>query len=142
MGRALLLGLLLALAANGEAHDLQYTTTRATAVVVTLGYPDGSPFSYENFEVFPLGKEIPFQVGRTDARGRLAFLPPGPGRYQVRAMSEDGHGVVFEVEADTAGLLVAAERPLYERYQRLFVGLGVLLGLFGLLMLFYPRKHR
>lgn len=140
MGRALLLGLLLALAVNGEAHDLHYTTNRATAVVVTLGYPDGSPFSYEQFEVFPLGQEIPFQTGRTDARGRLAFLPPDPGRYQVRAMSQDGHGLVFEVEADAAGLLVDADRPLYERYQRLFVGLGVLLGLFGLLMLFHRRK--
>lgn len=141
MGRAPLLGLLLALAATSEAHDLQYTTTSATALVVTLGYPDGSPFSYEQFEVYPLGQEVPFQVGRTDAQGRLAFLPPGPGRYQVRAMSQDGHGQVFEVEADAAGLLVAADRPLYERYQRLFVGLGVLLGLFGLLMLFYRRKQ-
>lgn len=140
MARALWLGLLLALAVNGEAHDLQYTTTSATAVVVTLGYPDGSPFSYETFEVYPLGQEIPFQTGRTDARGRLAFLPPGPGRYQVRAMSQDGHGLVVEVEADAADLLAAAERPLYERYQRLFVGLGILLGLFGLLMLFYRRK--
>ena len=138
----LLLGLLLALVAKVEAHDLQYTTTRGTAVVVTLGYPDGSPFSYESFEVFPLGAEIPFQTGRTDALGRLAFLPPGPGRYQVRAMSQDGHGLVLEVESDAAGLLVAADRPLYERYQRLFVGLGLLLGLFGLLMLFYRRKIR
>jgi nickel transport protein len=140
VARALWLGFLLAFAANGEAHDLQYTTISATALVVTLVYPDGSPFSYESFEVYPLGNEIPFQVGRTDARGRLAFLPPGPGRYQVRAMSQDGHGLVFEVEADAAGLLVVADRPLYERYQRLFVGLGLLLGLFGLLMLFYRRK--
>lgn len=141
MVRALLLGLLVACAAASEAHDLQYTTTSATALVVTLVYPDGTPFSYESFEVYPLGEEVPFQVGRTDAQGRLAFLPPGPGRYQVRAMSQDGHGQVFEVEADAAGLLVAADRPLYERYQRLFVGLGVLLGLFGLLMLFYRRKQ-
>ena len=142
MRRVLLFALLLTLAAGGEAHDLHYTTTREQAVVVTLFYPDGTPFSYEDFQVTPAGGDIPFQVGRTDAQGRLAFLPPHPGRYQVRAVSEDGHGLVFEVETGAETALLSAERPLFERYQRLFVGLGLLLGLFGLLMLFYRGKRQ
>lgn len=128
--------------APGLAHDLHYVTGQANATVVSLNYPDGSPFAYEAFEIFPAGEEIPFQVGRTDAQGRLAFLPPASGRYEVRAMSQDGHGSVISIEVGPEAALIAADRPLFERYQRLFVGLGILLGLFGLLKLFYRSKPR
>ncbi len=140
MTRALWLLLLLAMATPSLAHDLQSVTSRTPATVVSLAYPDGSPFSYEEFEVFPDGAEIPFQVGRTDAQGRLAFLPPGAGRFEVRVMSQDGHGLVIKVDVGPEGDLLAADRPLFERYQRLFVGLGLLLGFFGVLMLFYRSK--
>ncbi len=122
------------------AHDLHHATRQASATVVSLTYPDGSPFAYEEFEICPAGDEIPFQVGRTDAQGRLAFLPPAPGRYEIRAMSQDGHGAVISVEIGPEAALITAERPLFERYQRLFVGLGILLGLFGLLKLFYRNR--
>ena len=124
----------------GVTHDLHHATRQANATVVSLSYPDGSPFAYEEFEIFPANVEVPFQVGRTDAQGRLAFLPPAQGRYEVRAMSQDGHGLVILVEVGPEAELITAERPLFERYQRLFVGLGILLGLFGLLKLFYGKK--
>ncbi len=138
--RALLLSSSWLVTAPIMAHDLHHATGQANATVVSLTYPDGSPFAYEEFEIFPTNGEIPFQVGRTDAHGRLAFLPPDPGRYEVRAMSHDGHGLVISVEIGPGAALIAAERPLFERYQRLFVGLGILLGLFGLLKLFYRNR--
>ena len=138
--RALLLASSWLVTAPAMAHDLHHATGQANATVVSLTYPDGSPFAYEEFEIFPTNGEIPFQVGRTDAQGRLAFLPPDPGRYEVRAMSQDGHGLVISVEIGPGAALIAAERPLFERYQRLFVGLGILLGLFGLLKLFYRNR--
>ncbi len=138
--RALLLASSWLVTAPIMAHDLHHATGQANATVVSLTYPDGSPFAYEEFEIFPTNGEIPFQVGRTDAQGRLSFLPPSPGRYEVRALSQDGHGALISVEIGPGAALIAAERPLFERYQRLFVGLGILLGLFGLLKLFYRNR--
>lgn len=137
----LLLGWLLLAAAPAAAHDLHYEVTEAEGILVRLYYPDGTAFAYEAYEIYPQGEAVPFQVGRTDAQGRIAFVAPGPGRYRLRATSEDGHGVAFELEAGAGGSLAAAQRPLYERYQRLFVGLGILLGVFGLVSLFYGRKR-
>lgn len=130
----------LMLAAPAAAHDLHYQVTEAESIVVRLYYPDGTAFAYEAYEIYPQGEAVPFQVGRTDAQGRIAFVAPRAGRYRLRATSEDGHGVTFELEAGACGRLTAAQRPLYERYQRLFVGLGILLGVFGLINLFYRRK--
>lgn len=139
---AVCLWALLLSAAPAGAHDLQYGVSDADAILVEVTYPDGSPFAYEAYEIYEVGKDVPYQVGRTNAHGRIAFVAPEPGRYRVQATSEDGHGVVFEFEAGDWGVLSKAERPLIERYQRLFIGLGVLLGIFGLISLFYRGRKR
>jgi nickel transport protein len=135
------LGLLATLATPGWAHDLHYTTTTATATLISLQYPNGKGFAYEAYEIYPKGADIPIQVGRTDAGGRIAFVPTEPGAYRLRVFSEDGHGLDVTLEIGPDHLLREMDRPLIDRYQRVLVGLGILLGLFGLIMLFYRRKQ-
>lgn len=122
-----------------QAHDLQYTTTGGQAVVVKLFYADDTPFSFEAYEIYPEGGKLPVQVGRTDNRGRIAFLPDKAGKWRVKAISEDGHGLDFTLETDAAAVLTGAEKPFYERYSRLVVGVAVILGLFGFLSLYLKR---
>ncbi len=124
------------------AHDLQYRVTDEQAVVATFFYLDGSAFSYQSYEIYPPGQTVPSQVGRTDASGRLAFLPDTPGQWRIKATSEDGHGVDFRAHISEQRLIGEVEQPLFERYQRLLVGVGLILGLFGLLSLFYRGKKR
>lgn len=133
--------LLYLLAAPVSAHDLQYTVVSGQAVVVRLFYADNSPFSFEAYEIYPEGSDLPIQVGRTDAHGHVAFLPDKAGKWRVKAMSEDGHGLDFTLTTDAAAALAGSEKPIYERYGRVVVGVAVILGLFGFINLYVKRKR-
>ena len=123
------------------AHEVTHRVeNQGAAVVVTLGYADGTIFSYESVEIFRPGESVPFQVGRTDALGRVTFLPDRAGAWRLKAFSEEGHGVDFTLETDAAGAVVASGGGgLSDRYPRLIGGLAILLGAFGLMSLFYGR---
>lgn len=121
-------------------HDLQYELSRHQAVVITLFYADASPFSFESYEIFPEGERLPVQVGRTDARGRIAFLPDRAGRWRLKVISEDGHGLDVVIATDDATQVQGVDRPLYERYGRVVVGMALILGVFGFLRLFIRKN--
>ncbi len=128
-------------AAPAAAHELRYDVDRRTdALSVTLATDDGDVFSFEEYAIYRGNEAEPFQVGKTDARGRIAFLPDGAGRWRVKAFSQSGHGVDFSLETDAAGTVVALERPLIDRYARLITGVSLLFGLFGLLQLLLARR--
>jgi nickel transport protein len=132
---------LLALYPNpAAAHDLQHTAVSAQALVIQMHYADGSPFAFESYEVYRDGDKVPQQVGRTDKAGRIAFLPDGPATWRVKAFSEDGHGIDMRVESGASGTVEAADRPLFDRFTRIAVGVAVILGLFGILALFHRRR--
>lgn len=121
------------------AHDLHYTITAGEAVVVRLFYADDTPFAFEGYEIYAEGEKLPVQVGRTDARGRIAFLPERAGRWRIKAVSEDGHGLDFTLTTDAAAHVAGSDKPIYERYARIVVGVALILGLFGAMSLFLRR---
>lgn len=97
---ALLATVIVIAASTGlRAHEVDHAITREGAVVVHLD-EEGVPFARESYQVFRPGEDTPFQTGRTDAQGRLAFLPDRTGAWRVRAFSEDGHGVDLAVPVD------------------------------------------
>ena len=120
-------------------HEIEHRVSKADAVVVTIHYPDRRPFAFEKYEIYREGEKKPFQTGETDAGGRLAFLPDGEGEWLVKAFSRDGHGVEVRLSTDEASVVESVDRPLVDRYPRLFVGLGLLFGLFGISTLFFKR---
>lgn len=141
---AFLLGASL-LALPAAAHEVRHVVAASQATVVELSYADGAPFSYEAFEVWIAGAERPFQVGRTDARGRAVFLPPAAGELRLRAFSADGHGVDLRLAPPhaghppaVAGGAAAAAAP--GRTPGLVLGLGIVLALFGSFQLLLRRK--
>lgn len=121
------------------AHELQHEVSQGQAVVIRLSYADGTPFAFEAYEIYAKDEKLPVQAGRTDAKGRIAFLPERAGAWRIKAYSEDGHGLDIALSTDAAGL-VASDQPLYERYARILVGLGLILGLFGFISLYLKRK--
>ncbi len=123
-----------------QAHDLQHSVDGAPAIVIKLFYLDNHPFAFEAYEIYREGEKLPYQVGRTDSQGRIAFLPDRAGVWRVKAFSEDGHGVDFKLETDAATALTGSEKPAFERHGRVAVGVAIILGLFGLLSLYARRK--
>lgn len=123
-----------------HAHALTHTVQPGSAVIIELRYADGSPFSYEAAEVYRPGEAVPFLAGRTDANGRLAFVPDRAGDWRVRAYSEDGHGGDFTVAAAPEGEAAAPAAAGLGTVGGLAVGLSILFGLFGLWSLFLRKK--
>jgi nickel transport protein len=124
------------------AHELEHSVVEGQAVVVSIRYPDGRPFSYERYEVHRVGDDFPYASGRTDPNGRLAFLPDAAGTWLVRAFSEDGHGLEVEVASDGVRPLAADGQATLDRPTRILVGLSLLFGLFGLISLWAGWRRR
>jgi len=130
----------LLLALPAAAHDLQYTVGAGQAVVIRLFYIDNMPFNFEGYEVYRAGEKLPYQVGRSDSQGRIAFLPDRADTWRIKAISEDGHGLDFTLKTDAAAKVATSDKPAYERYGRIVVGIAVILGLFGFLALYVKRN--
>jgi len=141
--RAALLPVVLALLIEpvaATAHGLDHTIAGDRAVVVTLTYDDGAPFSFESCEVTPPDADAPSQVGRTDRRGRVVFLADRPGDWRVRVVAQDGHGadLTVPVGADLLPSQDHAAGPT--RPVKLVTGVSVLFGIFGVVALLMSRR--
>ena len=123
-----------------HAHELRRSITRSDAVVIELFYADGTPFDFGQYEIYRPGGEAPFQVGRTDALGRVVFAPDVTGEWRLRAFSEDGHGTDFTFEAAADAAVIQSDQPLVWRYSMIFVGVAIILGAFGFLSLFLKKR--
>ena len=64
-------------------------------------FADGEVLAYVQAEVFsPADAKIPYQKGRTDRNGWLAFVPDVPGKWRVKIIDATGHGLdIVEVAA-------------------------------------------
>ena len=133
------LGLCAWLPGQALAHDLQHSIDEGAAVAVKLFFADGSAFSFETYEVYRAGEEIPFQVGRTDIQGRVVFIPDRAGTWRVKAFSEDGHGADLSFTTGAKNDIHDANQPFLERHLRIIAGVSVIFGVFGLASLFARR---
>ncbi len=80
-------------------HSLSTEVEYTQAVIIKIKYSDGTPFSYERYEIYsPEDEIIPYQIGRTDREGRIIFVPDYTGKWKIKAFSEDGHGTVKYIE--------------------------------------------
>jgi nickel transport protein len=122
------------------AHEMQHRIDEGPAVAVKLFFADGSDFSFESYELYHTGEEIPFQVGRTDSRGRVVFIPDRAGTWRLKAFSEDGHGVDFSFATGAKGDARNVNRPFLERRLLIVVGVSVIFGIFGVVSLFTRKR--
>ncbi len=138
--------LLIPLAAGARsigAHSVEHEVTRGPATVVRLTYADGTPFAFESYEVHCGDEPLPAQVGRTDHDGRIVFLADRPATWRIRAFSEDGHGVDLTIEAGGAPAVDSPARPTgFPRATAVITGVGIILGIFGLLSMFYRMARK
>ncbi|MBM4116257.1 hypothetical protein FJ251_00700 [bacterium] len=149
-------------AGRAHAHGVRHAVSHASAVVVTIRHVDGAPLVGAQYRMFAPGADSPFQSGRTDAAGRVGFLPDRPGEWRLTAASEDGHGADIAIAIDSSlavplaadstvaarppllmipGSAAAAKvRPLWDRAAPIVAGVGLLFGLFGVVVLFARRR--
>lgn len=137
-----LIGLILALAVIGsaQAHRMDHTISQDEAMVVSLAFALGHTPSHETYRVYAPGQEVAFQNGRTDALGRLSFLPDRPGAWRVVISTDDGHGVEMTIDVDSTMAITEVTAPGHTHWTGVLAGIGYLFGLAGLLVLWRNRK--
>jgi nickel transport protein len=144
VSRRLALACLLALSAgNAHAHETLHEVARGKAVAVKAYFADGEVLAYTAYEVYsPADAKIPYQKGRTDRSGWLAFVPDAPGKWRVKVIDDTGHGLDIQVDAEAQG---AAHSPAGEAPSGLafvlrpLVGLAAIGAVFAALYLAYRR---
>lgn len=125
------------------AHDVKWDVSRQqSGIVLAIHYGDGTLFAFEQYEVFAPGTDIAFQVGRTDALGRVVFVPDREGAWKVKFVSDDGHGGEALVPVDKEGTATVQRLSLFQQFGPAISGAGLILGLTGLYMLLKARRLR
>jgi len=134
---------------TASAHEVLHTVERGRAVAVKAYFADGEAMAYAEFVVFsPSDAKIPYQKGRTDRSGYLAFVPDATGSWHVKVMGPDGHGLDVDVTVDgTDGqskqALSSAAIASWAFVVRPLLGAAIIAVLFGALMLLYRKRgHR
>lgn len=124
------------------AHEVREQVRQTTATLIQLTYADDEPFSFERYELFAEGRERPVYTGRTDAGGRIVFLPDDVLRWRLRSFSEDGHGVDFSFEVQAVPVTATGAAPGMDRPLRVALGLAAIAVVFGLLHWLVRRRAR
>ncbi|MGY6555268.1 MAG: hypothetical protein ACXIUM_12195 [Wenzhouxiangella sp.] len=140
VGRLSLAVVLLLLTSLAWGHRMNHEVSTAEAQVLTVSYAFGQQPIFEPYQVFAPDTDIPFQSGRTDLQGRVSFLPDRPGRWRVVVTTGDGHGVEVRIRVDEALAITEIQGPGAGGLAMTLAGVGYVLGLAGLLVLWRQRK--
>ena len=137
--------LLLASASAVRAHEVLHTVERGKAVAVKVYFADGEVAAYREVQVFsPADARIPYQKGRTDRSGYVAFMPDVPGAWRVVLVDDTGHGLDVKVDVATTGAAPSEGKSAavssWAFALRPIVGAAVIVAIFVLLLFAHRRK--
>jgi nickel transport protein len=124
------------------AHTVNYDIQQK-GIAVKIFYTAGDPASHSGYEIYGPSDDIPYQTGRTDKNGFLAFVPDRPGTWKIKVLGESAHGfhgVTTEIQVDKALDLKSFNKPLVATSVKLITGISIIIGLFGVYALFRARK--
>lgn len=116
------------------AHIVQYDVGQK-AIYVSVFFDKEHKSSWSKYELYAPDASLPYQQGRTDTNGVVAFLPDRAGNWRLDIHAGSDHGEHFkqiELTIDDAMILQDVTKPLYSKYGAIISGLGIIFGFFGL----------
>jgi len=131
---------LICLCFTAFAHNLEHSTTHQESIVVSYNFLGGGEFSYQDYEIYPPNKDIPYQVGRTNAESKIVFIPNQKGVWKIKAFSQDGHGKIITINVDKILQQKNVQASTIAQFIKPLVGLVVIFAIFGFIYLFKRRK--
>jgi nickel transport protein len=137
-----IVGIIAGLYSPAIAHSIQYQVENR-GISVRVFYSADDPASYSQYEVFGPGDKIPHQKGRTDKNGFISFLPDRPGKWFIKVWGESEHGyhgAQIEIEVNKSLFMESFKKPLVATHIKLFVGISLILGIFGILALIKTKR--
>ena len=129
-----------------EAHTVNYHVENK-GISMRVFYAEDDHASYSSYEIFGPGDKIPHQKGRTDKNGFVSFLPDRKGKWVINVYGESEHGMhgaQIVVDVNENLFMESFKKPLVARYTKAFVGISILMAIFGLwalIRLWKKGKH-
>ena len=117
---------------NIYAHDLEHQIKReGNCFVVQFYFSDNTKFSYEEYEIYRENEDTPFQIGRTDALGRVVFCPDKEGTWTLKVFSKDGHGAILKISSNH--IASTSTKNSMDRVNQILLSILLILGILVLL---------
>lgn len=129
---------------DASTHTVHYKVEQK-GISVRIFYEGDNPASYAGYEIFGPGDTINHQNGRSDKNGFVSFLPDRPGKWKIKVSDESDHGihgVNVEIDVNEGLFLESYKKPLVATYTRMFIGAGLILGIFGIWAILRLRAER
>jgi nickel transport protein len=134
-----LVALTLLLASPAFAHEVLHAVERGRAVAVKAYFADGEVMAYTEYQLWsPADPKIPYQKGRTDRGGYVAFVPDSPGLWHLKIADATGHGL--DTTIDVGALAPMPTTTSLSFILRPVLAIAVVAALFAALFLTYRRK--
>ncbi len=129
------------LAVPAFAHETLHEVHRDKAIAVKAFFVDGEVLAYTPYEVYsPSDPKIPYQKGRTDREGWVAFVPSAAGKWRLKVIDNTGHGLDLEIDAAATAEKGSNAVSNAAFILRPVVGLLVIGAVFAALFFAYRRK--
>ena len=97
-------------AGSAYAHGVGFRRSDVRAIPLEFFYSTGEKMSFREARVFsPRDEKFAVQTGRTDEKGRFAFMPDVSGDWKVIVRDEEGHQCVAVIGIRDEGLGVSGE---------------------------------
>ncbi|ACL63881.1 conserved hypothetical protein [Anaeromyxobacter dehalogenans 2CP-1] len=137
----MLLSVLLAPAA-ARGHEVLHELVPGHAAGLRVYESDGEPLADRAYELWsPSDARAPWQAGRTDRAGWIAFVPDVPGAWRVKVVDPGGHGLDTTVQIAPGGPAAGAPSgPGAGFVLRPLLGAAVVAAIFAALFLVQRRR--
>lgn len=113
-----------------HAHSVSGRQSEAPALAVECLYSDGKPMRYAEVLVYgPTDEDVEYQNGRTDRRGRFAFVPDREGVWEVRVQDGMGHALNLELDGTEGSPEGTKPASLPDRPVRAVAGVSIIANL-------------
>lgn len=125
------------------AHGINYELIDNKGVILKISYSSGEPLSFGNFEIFAPGEKIPHQKGKTDKNGIISFYPDKKGLWTIVITDDTEHGIhkkTIELKVEDEFKTQQAKMNFVEKYSKVIAGIGLIIGIFGFIVLIKNRK--
>jgi nickel transport protein len=113
-------------------------------VAVEFVYSSGAPMAYAEALVWSPGDDgVEYQNGRTDRKGRFAFLPDAPGTWKISVRDGRGHKAVAVCPVASGPAPPAPEIPSpFPKTLSALLGISLIANATLALLLFRKKRHR
>ena len=125
------------------SHGISYSLKEGKALIVSAYFAQNTPVSYGEVKIFYEYSAIAMQNGQTDENGKFAFLPPKAGKYRIEIIGETDHGehkIEFDAQINSDFGVEKYDELAFAKYQGILSIIGIIFGLFGVIIMIKNRK--